>query len=125
MQILKSSAAELAPEFGIMAGRWSQYSGLSAMPFGAMWCMIPPGGHSNTDCHPEAELVMVMQGTLHVQANGREEVAPAGTAVLLDSTEEHVLVNPSGQNPAVTLSIYWLPEDTSGPAPTATAGTER
>jgi quercetin dioxygenase-like cupin family protein len=116
MQVLKSMAAELAPECGIMTGRWSQYSGLSGLPFDAMWCVIPPGGRSNTDCHPERELVAVMQGTLHVQANGREEVVGAGTAVLLDSTEEHVLVNPSEQDPAITLSVYWLPADvgTSG-----------
>jgi quercetin dioxygenase-like cupin family protein len=120
MQLLKSSAAELAPEFGIMAGRWSQYPELGGLPFGAMWCQIAPGERSNPDCHPERELVVVMQGTLHVQASGRDEVAPAGAAVLLDSTEEHVLVNPSAQDPVVMLSIYWLPEEDNGQA---TAGT--
>ncbi len=119
MQVLKSSAAELAPEFGIMAGRWSQYSQLSGLPFDAMWCKIAPGGRSNPDCHSERELVVVMQGTLHVRASGREEVALAGTAILLDSTEEHVLVNPSEQDPLVTLSIYWLPEN-DGQAPAGT-----
>jgi quercetin dioxygenase-like cupin family protein len=117
MQVLRSNAAELAPEFGIMAGRWSQYSQLSGLPFDAMWCKIAPGGRSNPDCHPECELVVVMQGTLQVRASGREEVAPAGTAILLDSTEEHVLVNPSEQDPLVTLSVYWLP---GGQAPAGT-----
>lgn len=116
MQVLRSNSAELAPEFGIMAGRWTQYSGLGDVPFGAMWCVVPPGGRSNTDCHPERELVVVVQGAASVQASGGEEVATAGSAVLLDGGEEHVLVNPSGQEPLVVLSLYWLPEDAGGQA---------
>lgn len=123
MQVLNSGAAPLAPEFGIMVGRWSQQAQLSGLPFDAMWCRIAPGSHSNPDCHPERELVVVTQGTLHIQASGREEVAPAGTAVLLDSAEEHVLVNPSGQDHVITLSIYWLPDDRGSQAAAAPAGT--
>ena len=51
-----------------MAGRWTQYSGLGDVPFGAMWCVVPPGGRSHTDCHPERELVVVVQGAASVQA---------------------------------------------------------
>jgi mannose-6-phosphate isomerase-like protein (cupin superfamily) len=115
MQVLRSNSAELAPEFGIMAGRWTQYSGLGDVPFGAMWCVVPPGGRSNTDCHAERELVVVVQGAASVQAAGGEELATAGSAVLLDGGEEHVLVN-SGQEPLVVLSIYWLPDSAGGQA---------
>lgn len=124
MQVLRSDSAELAPEFGILAGRWTQYSGLGDVPFGAMWCVVPPGGRSNTDYHPERELVVVVQGVASVHASG-EEIAKAGTAVLLDSGEEHVLVNPSEQEPLVFLSIYWLPDGADGEAqrvPGETAG---
>jgi|SRR5215467_12679721 len=116
MQVLRSNSAELAPEFGILAGRWTQYSGLGDVPFGAMWCVVPPGGRSHTDCHPERELVVVVQGAASVQASGGEEMAAAGSAVLLDGGEEHVLVNPSGQEPLVVLSIYWLPGGADGEA---------
>jgi mannose-6-phosphate isomerase-like protein (cupin superfamily) len=111
MQVLKSSSAELAPEFGILAGRWSQYAGLGSVPFDAMWCVVPPGGRSNTDCHPERELAVVVQGAGDVHAGGRAERAAAGTAVLLDSEEAHVLVNLSADDPLVVLSIYWRPGD--------------
>jgi uncharacterized cupin superfamily protein len=110
MQVLKSGSAEFAPEFGILAGRWSQYAGLGGMPFGAMWCVVPPGGRSRTDCHPERELVVVVQGAVRMEAAGGEELAAAGSAVLLDGGEEHVMVNPSAQDPLVTLSIYWMPD---------------
>jgi mannose-6-phosphate isomerase-like protein (cupin superfamily) len=109
MQVLKSSSAELAPEFGILTGRWSQYAGLGSVPFDAMWCVVPPGGRSNTDCHPERELAVIVQGAADVHAGGRAERASAGTAVLLDGEEAHVLVNPSAEDPLVVLSIYWLP----------------
>ena len=35
MQVLRSNSIELAPEFGIMAARWTQYAGLGDVPFGA------------------------------------------------------------------------------------------
>lgn len=124
MQVLRSDSAELAPEFGVLAGRWTQYSELGNVPFGAMWCVVPPGGRTNMDCHPERELVVVVQGTASVHADG-EEMARAGSAVLLDGGEEHVLVNPSEQEPLVCLSIYWLPDGADGeaqPVPETTAG---
>jgi len=122
MQVLKSGSAELAPEFGIMAGRWTQYAGLGGMPFGAMWCVVPPGGRSHTDCHPERELVVVVQGAVRMEVAGGDELATAGSAVLLDGGEEHVMVNPSAQDPLVTLSIYWMPDAEGGDATAVAEG---
>ena len=109
MRVLDSSSAELTAEFGIAAGRWERYAGLGSMPFGAMWCRVPPGGRSNPDCHEDRELVVIVQGSLEVQAGGASQVASAGSAVLLDSGEEHVLVNLSSKDPVLMLSLYWLP----------------
>lgn len=114
MRGFDSKSADLAPEFGIMAGRWAQYEGIGDMPFGAMWCVVPPGGRSNTDRHPERELVVVVQGGVDVQASGRTESAVAGGAVLLDGEEAHVLVNRSAEDPLVVLSLYWLAPGTDG-----------
>ena len=125
MQVLNSRAAELTSEFGMMTGRWSQYSELTGLPFDAMWCVVPPGGRGNTDCHPERELVVVVQGTLHLQASGREEVVHAGSAALLDSSEKHVYVNPSEQDTLVALSIYWLPDDGGDQTASAAARTDQ
>lgn len=113
MRVFAGDSAEMKPEFGILTGRWSQYQSTGDMPFGAMWCVIPPGGQSNTDCHPERELVVVVSGSAEVQASGRSEVASTGNAVLLDSEESHVLVNKSASDPFVALSLYWEPSGAS------------
>lgn len=122
MQVLKSDSARLTPEFGIKVGRWSQYNRVDAAPFGAMWCVVPPGGRSNTDCHPDRELVIVVRGSVDVQAGGHTETALPGTAVLLESEEPHVLVNRSTEEPLVTLSVYWVPEETAPRAGQGDAG---
>jgi quercetin dioxygenase-like cupin family protein len=98
------------------------------LPFGAMWCVIPPGEQSNTDCHPERELVVVVSGSVEVQASGRRESASPGDAVLLDGEEAHVLVNQSASDPFVALSVYWEPAESapeSGPAAGTAAGDAR
>jgi quercetin dioxygenase-like cupin family protein len=109
MRVLAGGSAELKPELGILTGRWSQYTEIGDMPFGAMWCVIPPGGRTDRDCHPERELVVVMSGSAKVQAGGRNETASSGNAVLLDGEEAHVLVNTSASDPFVALSLYWHP----------------
>jgi Cupin domain len=112
MRTFASGAAELSREYGIEIGRWEQY-GTRGLPFGAMWCVIPPGGSSEEDCHPERELAVVVTGGGEVEAvaTGERRPAPLGTAALLDSEERHVWHNGSADEPLVLLSIYWMPDD--------------
>lgn len=120
MQVLASDSAELSQEFGITVGRWDQYRAAQGLPFGAMWCVIPPGGRSNVDQHPDRELFVVVGGSAEVRVpSGPSTMAPAGTAVLMDSQEPHVLVNRSDREPLVALSLYWMPD---GEAAGDTAG---
>jgi quercetin dioxygenase-like cupin family protein len=110
VQVLASDSAELSQEFGITVGRWTQYTTTGDLPFGAMWCVVPPGGHSNIDQHPDRELFIVIEGTGEVQVPGGSATpAPAGTAVLMDAQEPHILVNQSADQPLVALSLYWMP----------------
>ena len=109
MQVLSSDSAALTAEFGIQVGRWAQYAGIGDTPFGAMWCIVPPGGRTDTDCHEERELWVVVSGNAEVQLPDRTQTALAGSAVLLDSEEPHVLVNRSAEEPLVVLSLYWEP----------------
>jgi quercetin dioxygenase-like cupin family protein len=111
VQVLASNSAQLSEEFGITVGRWTQYTTTGDLPFGAMWCVVPPGGHSNVDQHPDRELFIVVQGVGEVQVpGGPARPAPAGTAVLMEPQEPHVLVNQSEDRPLVALSLYWIPE---------------
>ncbi|MFJ5533360.1 cupin domain-containing protein [Streptomyces sp. NPDC093261] len=118
MRRLSSESAVLTDEYAIRIGRWSQYAGSEALPFGAMWCVVPPGGSSAPDRHPEVELAVVVGGRAAFAVEGGEpEPTPVGTAVLLDPEEGHVIHNLSDTEPVTLLSIYWLPEDgTAGTA---------
>ncbi len=111
MRVLSSDSAALKPEFGILSGRWSQYADVDGLPFDAMWCVVPPGSHSNEDYHPEIELAVVVEGSARIETpdnEGMTEVG-AGAAVLLGSHERHVVHNGSADDPLVLLSIYWMP----------------
>ncbi|HKN51493.1 MAG TPA: cupin domain-containing protein [Amycolatopsis sp.] len=109
MHKLTVSEAELAPSNGIHIGRWSQYAGLGALPFDAMWFEVPAHGQSKTDCHPEVELAVVVDGEATFTVDGRDTPAPRGTAILLQPGESHVVHANDG--PVRVLSIYWLPEE--------------
>jgi uncharacterized cupin superfamily protein len=109
MRVFNGDSAQLEPEFGILAGRWSQYADIGDMPFGAMWCVTPPGGQSDPDQHSQRELVVVVSGSVRLQAGAQEQTALTGNAVLLDSEEPHVMVNRSATEPLVTLNLYWEP----------------
>lgn len=114
MKAFSSGSATLAPEFGILSGRWSQYAesgDLPELPFNAMWCVVPPGGRSNEDCHPELELSVVVDGAATFESPSGRVDASTGTAVLMDSAERHVIHNKSTESRLVVLSIYWMPEN--------------
>ncbi|GAA3346934.1 hypothetical protein GCM10020358_59850 [Amorphoplanes nipponensis] len=109
MRKFVSDTAELTDEYGIQIGRWKQYGELGPLPFDAMWCVIPPGGSSAEDVHPEIELAMVTRGTaVYETREGKVEV-PTGGVVLLDPEQSHVIHNPSPELPLTILSLYWLP----------------
>lgn len=109
MRVFAGDSAQLEPEFGILAGRWSQYADVGEMPFGAMWCVTPPGEQSDPDQHSQRELVVIVSGSAQVHASGRDQTALTGNAVLLDSEEQHVVANRSATEPLVTLNLYWEP----------------
>ncbi|WP_378261589.1 cupin domain-containing protein [Actinomadura gamaensis] len=113
MQKLQYSSAELTEEYGIRIGRWSQYAADRELPFDAMWCVIPPGGSSERDQHPEVELSVVASGHADYESpeSGERTEAAQGAAVLLPSREPHVIHNRSDSEPLVLLSIYWMPEE--------------
>jgi quercetin dioxygenase-like cupin family protein len=103
-----SDTAELTEEYGIRIGRWSQYTDLGELPFDAMWCVIPPGGHSAEDRHPEAEFAVVTRGTAVYESGDTKVAVPTGGVVLMDPQQRHVIHNLSADEPLTILSIYWL-----------------
>jgi quercetin dioxygenase-like cupin family protein len=88
--------------------RWEQYGLGRSLPFGAMWYSVPPGERSPADCHPEAELSLVISGTAWVEAAGRLTRVSAGSAFLLDPDEPHVVHNRSADEVLTVFSAYWM-----------------
>jgi mannose-6-phosphate isomerase-like protein (cupin superfamily) len=105
-----SQDAALTAEYGIRIGRWTQYQDLGKLPFDAMWCVIPPGGSSQEDHHPEIEFAVVVDGHASYRSAGEDVDAPAGSVILLSPEERHVIHNRSQDQPLTILSIYWLPD---------------
>ena len=114
--------AALTAEYGIQIGRWTQYQDLRELPFNAMWCVIPPGGSSNEDHHPEVEFAVVVDGHATYESGGEHIDAPAGTVIVLDPEERHVIHNQSEDKPLTILSIYWLPDEAPEAAAAAAGG---
>ncbi|MEU0077460.1 cupin domain-containing protein [Micromonospora tulbaghiae] len=104
-----SDTAELTDEYGIRIGRWTQYRDLGPLPFDAIWCVIPPGGSSSEDVHPEVEFAVVTRGTAIYEAGGEKVEVPTGGVILLEPEQRHVIHNPSPEQPLTILSIYWMP----------------
>jgi quercetin dioxygenase-like cupin family protein len=74
-----------------------------------MWCVIPPGGRSAPDRHPEVEFAVVTRGHAAYESDGhRLELAPGGV-IVLDPQQPHIIHNLSDAEPLTILSIYWLP----------------
>jgi mannose-6-phosphate isomerase-like protein (cupin superfamily) len=112
MQLFERGSARMTAEYGIQVGRWEQYAGTEGkLPFGAMWSVVPPGGRTTEDCHPEQELAVVVSGEGEVEsvATGDRRPVSGGIAALMDSSERHVWHNRSDEHPLVFLSIYWMP----------------
>ena len=110
MRVFNSTQAALRAEYGIEIGRWSQYDGVDALPFQAMWCIVPPASQSVQDCHPEVELAVVVGGQARMVFDDRVVEVPSGAAVLLEPEERHVIHNDSESEPLRILSVYWLPD---------------
>ena len=110
MRRLTTDDARLAKEFGMLTCRWERYEDLGDLPFGAMWCVVPPGAHGDEDRHPEVELAVVVDGSAVIESSGTKLDAPLGSAVLISSHEPHVVHNRSERDPLRLLSLYWMPE---------------
>jgi len=109
MRTYISDTAELAEDYGIQIGRWEQYGDLGTLPFGAMWCVVPPGGVSAEDVHPEVEFAIVTRGSAVYEADGDKVEVPTGGVIVLPPGQRHTIHNVSADKPLVILSLYWIP----------------
>jgi quercetin dioxygenase-like cupin family protein len=69
--------------------------------------VLPPGQTSHPPHrHPEEEILILREGTLHVNMNGQSRRVGPGAFVFLASQEEHNVLN-VGDTPAVYYIVQW------------------
>jgi mannose-6-phosphate isomerase-like protein (cupin superfamily) len=122
---MRHFAADSAESYAVGVvdvARWEQFGLGSTLPFQAMWYSVPPASSSSTDCHPEVELSVVVDGTASVEVGGEVTDVPRGDCFLLDSAEPHVIHNRSADVPLRVFTTFWMPRDV---AAEAAAGEQR
>jgi quercetin dioxygenase-like cupin family protein len=65
----------------------------------------PPGHASPEHDHPNAQVLLVLEGELSIFAGGREEILSKGDAVYFPGGETHVITN-TLKTPSVGLDIF-------------------
>ena len=111
MRTFDNTTADSYTVASVEVTRWEQFGLGELMPFNAMWYVVPPGDSSPVDCHPELELSLVVSGRALVHAGGRRSEVRQGCAFLLECDEDHMVVNPSFDEPLVVFSAYWMPAE--------------
>jgi quercetin dioxygenase-like cupin family protein len=109
VRVLDRARARTQHVAGLQVTRWAQFELDEQLPFQAMWYAVPPSASTYQDCHPEAELSLVVTGTATVEALDGVVEVHAGEAFLLPAGEPHVVHNRSADADLVVFSAYWLP----------------
>jgi quercetin dioxygenase-like cupin family protein len=84
---------------------WTRSSLCDEEPLSAEHFIKPPGHASPLHAHPQAQLLVVLDGQLVVEAAGSEVVLEAGDSAFFEGGEEHRVRN-DGQTAASGLDIF-------------------
>ncbi|WP_331742609.1 class I tRNA ligase family protein (plasmid) [Streptomyces sp. NBC_00868] len=120
MIISKYDADALRAALGI------EMSGIEGAGVGAGWGRVAPGLASDPDRHDETEVFVITAGHGEVVVEGRRQSVEAGSMVVFEPFETHVLEN-TGEDDLVFLTMYWRDAERAGQAASKSAGrlTER
>ncbi|MFF8681060.1 class I tRNA ligase family protein [Streptomyces sp. NPDC015237] len=83
-----------------------EMAGIDGAGVGAGWGRVAPGRVSDPDRHDETEVFVITAGRGVVVADGRRQEVSAGSMVVFDPFERHVIENP-GEDDLVFLTLYW------------------
>ncbi|MCG3462484.1 class I tRNA ligase family protein [Xenorhabdus bovienii] len=104
MQTLQFELATFSPAFGIdmsqpvVSGGYSQIS--------AAWGTVPVGGQTTPHKHDEVEAFVILSGQGKVITDGQYLPVSAGTLIVFEPFESHVLCN-TGDQPLKFTDFYW------------------
>ncbi|MFD7080704.1 class I tRNA ligase family protein [Streptomyces sp. NPDC059918] len=83
-----------------------EMSGIEGAGVGAGWGRVAPGRKSDPDRHDETEVFVITAGAGEVVADGDRQPVEAGSMVVFEPFDTHVLEN-TGDEDLVFLTMYW------------------
>ncbi|MFH9575367.1 class I tRNA ligase family protein [Streptomyces sp. NPDC017230] len=83
-----------------------EMAGIEGASVGAGWGRVAPGRASDPDRHDETEVFVITAGSGNVVVDGRRQEVTAGSMIVFEPFETHVLENP-GEDDLVFLTLYW------------------
>ncbi|KUN00455.1 methionine--tRNA ligase [Streptomyces yokosukanensis] len=83
-----------------------EMAGIEGAGVGAGWGRVAPGRASDPDRHDETEVFVVTAGSGDVVVDGRRREVAAGSMIVFEPFETHVLQN-TGEEDLVFLTLYW------------------
>jgi quercetin dioxygenase-like cupin family protein len=83
---------------------WSE---IETPPFGAMNCIISPGGASNADKHNQDEIIFVYRGIGEVDVTGELLEIQAGDVVYIPKNLQHTIQNKDDGAQLAFFSVWW------------------
>lgn len=92
-----------------------EMAGIESAPVGAGWGRVAPGRASDPDRHDETEVFVITAGRGTVVVDGRRQEVTAGSMIVFEPFETHVLENP-GEADLVFLTLYWRDADSAARA---------
>ncbi|GAB3651891.1 class I tRNA ligase family protein [Glycomyces tarimensis] len=92
--------SELTEAFGI------DMSSVEGLGVGAGWGRVAPGASSTSHQHDETEFFVIVAGEGELRIDGAVHPARAGTVVLFEPFESHVITN-TGESDLVFFTQYW------------------
>jgi len=102
--------AHATSEFGMACQRLVPWAGAphgaKEPPIGVMACFLPAGHASDSDCHDQDEVMIVLSGRGEVEIAGERAAITAGELVVIPRNQQHVVRNPEGGTLA-WVSLYW------------------
>ncbi|MEU3771930.1 class I tRNA ligase family protein [Streptomyces sp. NPDC032472] len=89
--------------------------GIEGAGVGAGWGRVAPGRASDPDRHDETEAFVITAGQGEVVVDGQRRSVGAGSMVVFEPFETHVLEN-TGEDDLVFLTMYWRDAHRAGAA---------
>ena len=83
------------------------WQGVADTPFGAMWCLVPPGRTVKAHKHHEGETYIVARGRGTITVDGASTPVQSGDVVYMEPFRLHELVNASDSEELLFLAVWW------------------